>query len=91
MTILNLLILSLATWRLAYMLVREDGPMKWIARFRARFSFLKVFQCVHCMSIYCAFVLWLLTFTPLWWVVWLLAISGLALMLHRYTGFHVEV
>jgi hypothetical protein len=90
MTLVNLLILALATWRLAYMLVKERGPYQVFETLRKWGFLVHVLGCVHCTSIWCAPALWLLTFTPLWPLVWFLAISGLALMLHRYTGFHVE-
>lgn len=89
MELRDLLILSLATWRLSYMIVKEPGPFELLARFRARFRF-KLFTCIFCLSVYMALFLWLLTFTWLWFIVYGLAISGAALMLHRYTGFHVE-
>ena len=89
MTPLNLIILALATWRLSYLIAKEPGPYELLTRFRARFHF-KLFTCINCLTIYIAVLLWLLTFTSLWFLVWGLAISGLALMLHRYTGYFVE-
>jgi len=89
-TLLNLFILALAAWRLGYMIAREDGPYKWIARMRARFSF-PALKCVNCLSVWTGALMWLLLFTPLYFVVYILAISGLALMLHRYTGYHVDM
>lgn len=90
MSAINLLILSLATWRLAYMLVKEPGPYQIIERTRKVRFLSKVLACVNCASIWVAPFLWLLTFTPLWPLVWFLAISGAALMLHRYTGYFAE-
>lgn len=90
MTPLNLLVLALATWRLSYMLVKEDGPYKIFPSLRKQVFLSKVLACIHCTSVYVAPVLWVLLFTPLWVLVWWLAIGGLALMLHRYTGYFTE-
>lgn len=83
MSLLNLLILSLATWRLAYLLAKEDGPKQSIARLRARFH---LPECVYCLSVWCGAGLYLVMLTPALPVVYMLAASGGALMLHRYTG-----
>lgn len=85
MTPLDLLILSLATWRLARFLTKEDAPYQLMARFRARFS-LAVLECIYCTSFWCAIALYLLWLTPAAPVVTVLAISGGAMMMHRYTG-----
>lgn len=87
---LDLIVLALATWRLAYALTKEPGPYQLFERTRKVRFLSNVLKCIHCVSIYTAAFCWLLTFTPLWFVVWLLAASGLALMLHRYTGFYVD-
>jgi hypothetical protein len=90
MTPLNLLILALACWRLSYMLVKEPGPYKVFERTRKVRFLLHVLGCIHCTSVWVAIPLWILTLTPLWFIVWGLAISGAALMLHRYTGYFAE-
>lgn len=90
MTPLNLLILVLATWRLAYMLTKERGPYAIFETLRKWGFLVHVLGCIHCTSVWLAVPLWILTLTPLWFVVYGLAISGAALMLHRYVGFHVE-
>ena len=90
MTPLNLLVLALATWRLAYMLVKEPGPYQVFVSLRKQAFLSNVLACIHCTSIWVAPALWIVTFTPIWPLVWFLAISGLALMLHRYTGYFAE-
>lgn len=42
MTLLNLLILALAAWRLAYMLVQESGPGHVLATLRKRLGVIEV-------------------------------------------------
>lgn len=83
MSLLNLLILSLATWRLAYLLAKEDGPQQLIARLRARFY---LPDCLYCLSVWCAPVVYALLVTPAAPLAYLLAASGGACLLHRYTG-----
>jgi hypothetical protein len=83
----ELLILALATWRLAFMLVREDGPGDVFLRLRQRRLLLGLFGCVYCMSVWTAgvmLVLWAIW--PLTVLVYVLAISGAALMLQSFSG-----
>ena len=79
----DLLILSLATWRFAFLLARETGPQQSIARLRARFH---LPECVYCLSVWIAPLLYLVYLTPAAPLVWVLAIAGGAVFLHRYTG-----
>lgn len=82
----DLLILSLATWRLAYMLAKETGPYDILTRFRARFVLGGLTSCVYCLSLWCAALLYLLWLTPAVVLVYILAASGGALLMYRYTG-----
>jgi hypothetical protein len=82
----DLLILSLATWRLAYMLAKENGPYNILTRLRARFVLGGLTACLYCLSLWVAALLYGLSLTPLEPVVWILAASGGALLLHRHTG-----
>lgn len=85
---LDLLILALATWRLAYLLTKEDAPFQIMARIRQRTTFGGLLTCVYCASIWCAaglYALWVLL-PALHWIALILAVSGAALMLAKYTG-----
>jgi hypothetical protein len=82
----DLLIITLATWRLSYMLVSEDGPNQIIARLRARFSLGGLTDCIYCMSVWIAAGLYGLWQTAAYPIVIVLAISGAAMMLRSYTG-----
>lgn len=86
MTLTDILILSLATWRLAYLISKEDAPFKLMARFRTRFPLGGGTACIYCSSVWAAIGLWLLLQTPLFPLVYILAASGGAMMLWRYTG-----
>lgn len=86
MTLLDLLILSLATWRLTYLLAKESGPFDLLTRLRARFALGGLSSCVYCWSLWCAAGLYLLALTPAIVLVYILAIAGAAMLAHRYTG-----
>lgn len=83
---LSLLVLALATWRLAYLITSERGPFNLAGRFRERFPLGGLTTCLKCASIWTAVGCYLLWLTPLQPLVWLLAVSGAALMLASYTG-----
>jgi hypothetical protein len=83
---LDLLILSLACWRLAYLFTKESGPFDFIAGLRARYPLGGLMNCLYCASVWTAAGVYLLWLTPLSPLVYVLAISGLALLAYRYTG-----
>lgn len=81
---LDLFLLSVATLRLAYMLSSEAGPWGMFERLRARLGGLTA--CLYCASVWVALLLAIVYhFVPI--VIWLFAMSGLALALRSYTGF----
>lgn len=86
LTLLDLLVLALATWRLAYLMAREDAPFHLMTRLRQRTTFGGLLDCIKCSSWWAALVMLLLWFTPLQPLVWVFAVSGAALMLGNYTG-----
>ncbi len=83
---LDLIVLALATWRLAYLMAKEAAPFHLMTRLRQRTTFGGLLDCIKCSSWWAAGVMLLLWFTPLQPVVWVFAISGGALMLGTYTG-----
>jgi len=90
LSLVDLIILSLATWRLAFMLVRESGPFDIIARARTRSTLGGLLDCVACVSLWSGIILWLLYLTPLKPVVYIPAISAGGLMLASWTGVEFE-
>lgn len=80
----DLNILAKATWRLAFMLVREDGPGNILLETRTTFG--GAFNCVNCMSIWTAAIMLILWRTELSWIVNILAVSGQALQDGSATG-----
>lgn len=88
MTLPDLLVLALAAWRLAYLLVREDAPWRVFARLRTRFPLGGLLDCVYCASIWTAagmMLLWNIGGVGQVFVV-VLAISGAGLMLATFSG-----
>lgn len=104
---LDLLVIALSAWRLAFMLVKEDGPGDVFGRLRRLVGVRQkladtpggqqtpyglnvaadLFCCVYCMSVWTAALSWGLLQTSAAPVAYILAASGLALMLQRYVGF----
>ena len=80
---------ALATWRLAFLLAREEGPGKIFARFRAKLGsdFLGgLFNCVKCLGIWTAIPFAFFvggTWTELT-VIWL-ALAGVTALIDEFT------
>lgn len=79
---LELLTLALACWRLTMLLARDDWPFGAGALLRERVPFL---ACVYCASVWAAAGA-LLLWHALPVAVYVLAVAGGAMLLHRYTG-----
>jgi hypothetical protein len=80
----ELIILSLATWRLSYLIVYEDAPFHALEKLREWNDLGGLLRCIYCVSIWVAVGLcWL---TDNLTLVNVLAVSGLAVMWWRYTG-----
>lgn len=97
MTAADFLILSLACWRVAFLVTNDTFPFSyvrgWVGMTRTgaplyglRLKVLEGLDCIRCMSVWAAILMFLLWFTPLQPIVYIAAISGGALMLHKYTG-----
>lgn len=81
---------ALATWRVAALLVREDGPYDLIARLRratANTVAGRALECFYCTSLWVAApaAFWLVGATRRWAVVWL-ALSGAVSLLERFSA-----
>jgi hypothetical protein len=81
---------TLATWRVAALLVREDGPFDAIARLRRAAAGTvagRALECFFCTSLWVAapFALWVEGAARRWPVVWL-AVAGGAALLERLSA-----
>lgn len=84
---LDLLILALATWRLAYLAVKESAPFNLMGRFRAWTTLGGMLTCIYCASIWAGLLMFVLYQFPLLHpIVWVFAVSGAGLMLGSYSG-----
>lgn len=91
-SLLDVLILMLATWRTAHLLTSEDAPFRLMARIRERTTLGGLLTCIKCASVWtAALLLWFYSafIQPLSLAEFMLlipAVSGGALMLASYTG-----
>lgn len=94
MTLVTLIVGSLAVWRLTHAIAKENGPLMCFARLRAFLAghqkrsggFFDMVSCTSCLSFWIALVaaLWV-AHTVFDWVVYALAFSGASILLERYT------
>lgn len=91
LTALDLLVLALATWRLAYMFALESGPWRVFERIRQKLPMGGLMTCIYCLSVWMAALTYVLWLTPGAALVWILAASGGAMLFWRQTGgMHVQ-
>lgn len=84
MSAFDWLLLALATWYIAYIVVQLDGPFGVFKNLRPRSGGLMT--CIYCFAPYSA-LLWLIIWhTPAKPLIYPFALAGGALLLHRYTG-----
>ena len=79
-----------ATWRLAHLIAREDGPADVIVKLRGRAgdgAAGRLMDCPYCLSLWIAmpFALLLADGIPAWLAAWL-AVSGGASLCEKFTG-----
>lgn len=86
LSLLELIVLALATWRLAALLAKEAAPFQIMAKLRQRTTLGGLLTCLACSSIWAALIVLCLWHTPLQPIVWVLAVSGAALMAASYSG-----
>ena len=89
-TFLELLVFGIATWRLSYMLVRESGPRQIFTHLRDSTRTWKLFDCLYCVSMWVAPLVYIALTGPLAPLVWIVAGSGLAIMLGSFTSANYE-
>ena len=90
MTPEQIIIGSLAVWRLSHALVKENGPRDWFIRYRARLArkqkrsggLFDLFSCVYCLSFWIALIAALsVSQTFFQWFGYALALSGSSMLL----------
>ena len=87
---LRIVLAVLATWRVAHLVAREDGPFDVVVRLRGRAGsgvLGQLMDCPYCLSLWIAapWAFWIAHGAVEWIAVWL-AVSGGASLLERATA-----
>ena len=87
---LRIVLAVLATWRVAHLIAREDGPFDVVLSLRGRVgngTLGRLMDCPYCLSIWVAapWATWI-AHDPVEWIAVWLATSGGASLLERATG-----
>ena len=101
MSILHIVILSLATWRLSSLLAAEEGPYNIFSKLRtkvgiyyiggrvdAQTELAKLFSCTWCLSVWIGAIASIAYATikePIVWIVMPLALSAAAIIVGKFT------
>lgn len=86
MKALDLLLVVLATFYAAYVLVNTHGPFGAFETARARLPHGGLLTCIYCLAVWLAVLFYVLMLTPAAIVVYPIALAGGAMLLFRYTG-----
>lgn len=86
LTPVEFVVVALASWRVAFLLVGDVGPYQVFRRLRTRFPLGGLTSCIYCMTCWTAPLMYVLWRTPLAPVVTVFALMGAALMASSYTG-----
>lgn len=93
MTPEQIVIGSLAVWRLSHALVKENGPRDWFIRLRARLArtqkrsggLFDMFSCVYCLSFWIGLGASLfVSYSFFSWIGYAFAFSGAAMLLESF-------
>ncbi len=83
----SFLVLALACWRVSFLLTKEHGPFHIMSRLRERTTLGGLLSCLFCASVWVAFLCLVLWYNTIGQVVMtVFALSGAAMLAHRYTG-----
>lgn len=84
---IDMLLLILATWWLAYTLTSQKGPVDILVKLREKIPLGGLTACVYCLSIWIAILVFMVWLSPFQLAVYPFAFAGGAMLLHRYAGF----
>lgn len=82
----SLIILALATWRLSFMLVSETGMFGVFTFIRKHANVSGVLNCIFCTSVWVAILIMVVWYSDLYPSVYVLAISGGAMVMRSWSG-----
>lgn len=83
---LDLLLIALSSFYVAYAVSSTHGPFNAFATLRQRVPLGGLTQCMVCLSPWVAALAYYLLTTPAAWLVWIFAGAGLSVFAWRYTG-----
>lgn len=86
MNALDLLILTFATFYIAYSIANTDGPFGSFGDLRNKLPLGGLTSCMVCLSPWVAALLYITLLAGATWFVWLFAAAGASVFLYRYTG-----
>lgn len=88
MTPIELLTYAAASWYVAYAVVNTSGPFKVFEWLRAHLSLGGLTTCIICLAVWVALILRLIGANP---VTDVLAVAGVALWIHSYSGWRMNL
>lgn len=83
---LDILILAIATWYIAHVITRTDGPYAVFRSLRKVMPLGGMLTCINCAAIWIAVGLWVVWQTPIAALVLPFTIAGAGLMIGSYSG-----
>ncbi len=87
---LRFLVAALATWRVTSLLIAEDGPFHVFAWWRKQIAqtplWSEAFSCMWCLSVWVGLLATVIALSSVWWLLWPLALSAVAIGLGRWLG-----
>ena len=86
MTPLDLLILALFAWYVSYVIIKTSGPFNVFGRVRAVTTIGGLLECMYCLIPWIGILAYIVYQSPFQEIVYVGAIAGLGMILHRWTG-----
>jgi hypothetical protein len=83
---LDILILALATWYVAHVLTRTDGPYGVFRNLRKAMPMGGMLTCMTCAAIWIAVAWWVIWQTPIAALAYPFTIAGAGLMIGAFSG-----
>jgi hypothetical protein len=82
----DILVLAVATWYIAHVITRTDGPYGVFRKLRKEMPMGGLLTCITCASIWVALIFWIVWQTPIGAVVYPFTIAGAGLMFGAFSG-----
>lgn len=83
---LDLLVVSLATFYVAYAISSTHGPWHIFEWLRGHLPLGGLTGCIVCLSPWVGLLFYLLLTTPVAWIAWVFGVAGASIFAYRWTG-----